>query len=224
MDFSASNSKVSPELVQDAANAGDTIDISSDAMVDPEFPDLFLYARPDQEQFKIPLTPWMSNACDFGTEPTAPSNTQYGYNAIPTAIFDTDFPFSAAEIQMLEPAGLFASTPPAEVDLVETTPKARSPRGPIQYVCAECQAVFDRSGDLEDHAIKLKHQSYTCDVSGCSSTFPRRDTRRRHLKSHGSGKVHRCEDCGKFFARKDKLRDHVKLHVKGMPSAQRDVR
>ena len=85
-----------------------------------------------------------------------------------------------------------------------------------RYSCKECRMVFGASHGLERHAKTTEHRAYVCSCQGCESTYYRRDSYLRHLKSHRDTSLHVCRVCEQVGKeRAFKRKDHLLQHIRG---------
>lgn len=81
--------------------------------------------------------------------------------------------------------------------------------------CSECQQLFARSSDMEQHAKETRHKPFFCSYKICTARFSRQDALTRHRDVHGSTLQFPCTKCDKYkdgdaFKRRDYLLQHMK--------------
>lgn len=81
--------------------------------------------------------------------------------------------------------------------------------------CSECQQLFKRTSDMEQHARETRHKPFFCGYVLCTARFSRRDALTRHRDLHGPTRRYPCTECDKYKgADAFKRRDHLLQHMR----------
>ena len=86
-----------------------------------------------------------------------------------------------------------------------------------KYKCGECDASFTCSTGLEEHD-RVKHRGILFDCPVCGRKLKSSRCLQLHLRTHGIGVRHKCDDCNMTFSQMGHMVQHIRVnHPERLP-------
>ena len=85
--------------------------------------------------------------------------------------------------------------------------------GKPHYQCFECNQVFDKFSDIENHILLRSCEEFKCRI--CEKVFKQKKNLNQHVKNiHENIGKFECKKCGIIYAQKSSLGKHIKKNKK----------
>ncbi|XP_062829064.1 zinc finger protein 436 [Anolis carolinensis] len=86
----------------------------------------------------------------------------------------------------------------------------------MPYICLECGKCYPKKNTLRRHQkTHMGEKPYKC--LECGKCYPKNNTLRRHQKTHLGEKPYKCKNCGRCFIEKGNLKRHEIIHTGEKP-------